>query len=115
MRAITHAKKAGQNGEWERTAHNALFKTNMKIMWVGCGVVGWLVGWGIRIHCHQGARTSLHCGCICVSMHRCVCVCECEVPWRVLAMAKMDLHVNLFSPYSRKFFARFCTFSRFLS
>jgi len=35
--------------------------------------------------------------------------------WRVLAMAKMDLHVNLFSPYSRKFFARFCTFSRFLS
>lgn len=41
--------------------HNALFKTNMKIMWAGGRAAG--------IHCHQGARTRLMA--VCVSQRVC--------------------------------------------
>jgi len=84
MRAITHAenekKKTDElNAKREPTADNALFKTNMKIMWVGFWAA---VGYAYSMPSRSKDVAAL-CLYLCVNAYAPLCVrvrvCVCEV------------------------------------
>jgi len=77
MRAITHAenekKKTDElNAKREPTADNALFKTNMKIMWVGFWAA---VGYAYSMPSRSKDVAASVCKCIRPTMCACACVC----------------------------------------